>query len=539
MIFRRVKLVLLATLAVAGFQTGQALSAAPALPVVAQLHWLGLNQISADTNSAQFLKVWHLPQTAALVNQTLDKCSRWPAGGATNAATALLRPLLDDLVSSECRLEIRVLPKAQSATGNFQLLLALRLPAARVWTWQTNLAAVCEDLTGAHPVATANGWTLAGANPVENVGFFRAGKWILIGLGQGSAERLPAFAASLTSHPTSSPDWLEADLALSRLANVISRSTSPSGAAGWGELGALNEASIARLCSVISDFHFTVAGESGRLRTLGTFTLEHPLTNSLPDWNVPTNFIYQSVTGFTAMRGIASWLGGSSVWQKTRFAPALDQMFFWAQSGIPFQTYFAAPLPGASNQLYQLAARLVARGNPWLATNGQGNFQWQPNPPVLMWNDALMISPFLKPVVVNQSDWLLGGLYPLTLADASPTPASLVQVLSQTPNLLYYQTEQTAVRVDAGLFITQLFRVVFHKPQLPPQGAAAQWLKHIEPLLGDSTTEITRTRPQTLSFARQSTIGFTALELHLLADWLESPQFPHGLHTFLAPPDGK
>jgi len=40
-----------------------------------------------------------------------------------------------------------------------------------------------------------------------------------------------------------------------------------------------------------------------------------------------------------------------------------------------------------------------------------------------------------------------------------------------------------------------------------------------------------------LTFARKSTLGFTALELHLLADWLESPRFPHGLHTFPAPPD--
>ena len=537
MIFQRVNLVLLATLAVAGFQTGQALSAAPALPVVAQFHWLGLNQISADTNSAQFLKVWHLPQTAALVNQTLDKCSRWPAGGATNAATALLRPLLDDLVSSESRLEIRALPNAQSATGNFQLLVALRLPAARVWTWQTNLAAVCEDLTGAHPVSTASGWTLAGANPVENVGFSRAGKWILISLGQGSAERLPAFAASLTSNPApSSADWLEADLALARLDDVISRSASPSGAAGWGELGTLNGASIARLFSVISDFHFTVAGESGRLRTLGTFTLEHPLTNPLPAWEFPTNLIHQSLSGFTAMRGIDAELAAWPVWQKTRFAPAPDQMFFWAQAGVPFQTYLAAPLPGAGNQLHQLAARLVAQGNPWLATNGQGNFQWQTNPPGLMWNDALIISPFLRPVTVNQHAWLLGGLYPLNPGDATSPPASLLHSVLATPNLIYYQFEDTGLRVDAGLFITQLFRVVFHKPQLPPAAAATQWLKAAEPLLGDSTTEIIRTSPQTCSFARRSTLGFTALELHLLADWLESPQFPHGLHTFLAPP---
>jgi hypothetical protein len=32
-------------------------------------------------------------------------------------------------------------------------------------------------------------------------------------------------------------------------------------------------------------------------------------------------------------------------------------------------------------------------------------------------------------------------------------------------------------------------------------------------------------------------MAHSALELYLLADWLEFPRFPHGLHTFPAPPD--
>ena len=105
--FRRGIVVLLELLLVAPGLTGGQLSAAPATEILARLHWLGLKQISADTNAAHFMSVWQLPQTAALVAQTLDKFSRWPGGGATNAASALLRPLLDDLVSSESFLELR------------------------------------------------------------------------------------------------------------------------------------------------------------------------------------------------------------------------------------------------------------------------------------------------------------------------------------------------------------------------------------------------------------------------------------------------
>jgi hypothetical protein len=63
------------------------------------------------------------------------------------------------------------------------------------------------------------------------------------------------------------------------------------------------------------------------------------------------------------------------------------------------------------------------------------------------------------------------------------------------------------------------------------------WLTAAAPKLGNCVTAVTKTGPGQLSFLRQSGAGLTALELHLLADWLESPQFPCGLHTFLAPPD--
>ena len=63
------------------------------------------------------------------------------------------------------------------------------------------------------------------------------------------------------------------------------------------------------------------------------------------------------------------------------------------------------------------------------------------------------------------------------------------------------------------------------------------WLLAVAPKLGASLTDITQTGPNQLSFTRQSSIAFTGFELNILVDWLESPQFPCGLHTFLAPPD--
>ena len=103
-------------------------------------------------------------------------------------------------------------------------------------------------------------------------------------------------------------------------------------------------------------------------------------------------------------------------------------------------------------------------------------------------------------------------------------------------NAVYYDWEITGPRTDQWLYMGQFARLVCNKDQLPFSSPATLWLKDIAPRLGASLTVITQTGPNQLSFTRKSTIGFTGIELNLLADWLESPQFPIGLPTFLAPP---
>ncbi len=531
--FRRRIFVLFASiLPVSGF-AGQLASAAPADEVLARVHWLGLKQISADTNSAHFMSVWRLPQTAALAAQTLDKFSRWPGGGATNAAGTLLRPLLADLVSSESCWELRAPTNLPVSTSNLQVFLAVRLPPDRARLWQTSLANALSVLTGVHPVPAPNGWVLRQSRAPGQIEFSRAGEWTFVGWGPDTAALLSPFAARIARDnmpPAATGVWLETDLDPLHLADIFSLSARAAGGEGRGEVGSLN-------ISTLNHLHLIATGEGGNVVTRGTIDFSRPLDLPLPPWEIPTNLIHPPLTSFTAVRGFAPRLAAMPAWQKIGLAPPPDQAYCWAEDGIPFQTYFAAPLPGASNQVRQLADRLVRNANPWLAANAQGNFQWQTAPPGLVWKDALIISPWLIPVTVNRHDYVLGGLYPLAGWNPNPLPAEILGAVRGATNLVYYQTELTGTRVEECLFITQLFRVVFRKAQLPAAAAATVWLEKVEPLLGAGTTAMTQTGPAQLDFTRQSTVGLNALELHLLADWLESPQFPRGLHTFLAPPD--
>ena len=110
------------------------------MPIVARVHWSGMNRLSGGTNAAALMTIWNLPESRRLERQTLDKLSLapWPLlhrNLDTNAA-ALLRPLLDDLVADESYLEIR-----QVANQPAELVLAIRLDDQRAALWQTNLAA--------------------------------------------------------------------------------------------------------------------------------------------------------------------------------------------------------------------------------------------------------------------------------------------------------------------------------------------------------------------------------------------------------------
>src|SRR5262249_47379238 len=156
---------------------------------------------------SEFLKVWQLPESERLRVQTLDKLAlAWKPEGTNppptttnyaplvheNASATLLRPLLDDIVQQECYLEIRDQSDKQG-----QVVLAIRLDAARSGIWETNLAQLIESTTGTSKKAIQStdgsvGWEVQVNNPstaisglLKHVQFVRSGDWTFVGLAPG------------------------------------------------------------------------------------------------------------------------------------------------------------------------------------------------------------------------------------------------------------------------------------------------------------------------------------------------------------------
>jgi hypothetical protein len=558
----------------------------PAL-TLAQVHWLGKKQIATETNAARFMSLWDLPESVSLEGQTLDKVALVMAGVslgtnevtesvgtnrptlgtnyqalvARHPAAARVRPLLEDLVREEWYLEMQ-----QAPNRPVELALAIRLDEQRDGLWRTNLAAALESQAGIRPTPTTNGWTVQVQNPKSKVqrpesvasrpwsaAVARSGQWTIFGLLWSPVALNPAPIAnplvtvfadriqrsqtpvaaseadsslqmdsvtrrlhSAPGSPAATNVWLEANVDLRRIAGAL--------ALGWKPPGALTRVFL------------TVAGQPDHLRTQADLDFAEPLPLEMEAWNIPTNLIHDPLIGFTAVRGIRPWLKSFKPWQDLQLGTPPNQAFFWAQGGNPNLHFLAAPSAEASNQVYKLGDFVVRTLNPILATNGwpKSAFGRRTNSEALVWLGVPNFSPHLDYTNCDGSLFLVSGLFQ-NLYTKRPAPAGLFQYLQARPNLVAYDWENTSGCLESWMQPLQLIRHLLCLPRMTYIAGNA-WLVALTPRLTNSITAVELASPTQLSLARVSTVGFTGAELQVLAEWLESLEFPRSLHSFTAPP---
>jgi hypothetical protein len=501
----------------------QTASQPPNAETVARIHWLGKRRLATETNAASLMSIWAMPESQKIEAQTLDKLALAPwdlprkgtntaAIVATNANSLLLRPLLEDLLQEECYLEIRSgLPGAGStASRPAEIALAIRLDDSRSQLWKTNLTAVFDSLT--------NHASLITNHPT----FVRAGDWTIIGPAHGQAGWIDDWARKLGQNNNPFPSqetnsWLNTELDLNGISAALGLD--------W------------QLPANIPKVSLTMGGKGDHVRTTGRLNFREPLKLDLEPWTIPTNLVHSPLESFTAIRGIRPLLATSKIPAFLRMTTTPNQFFLWSQSGLPFQTYAAVPYPNSSNYVHDLQDFLENTANPWLTNNsGLGELRRTTNVNKMKWTKIPYLEPFFESVSLEQGEFISAGFGP-TASTNHPMPFELLSQVMWSTNLVAYDWELSGPRLDDLLYLTQIMRAAVHRPQLPTTGYFIPWFAAIATNLGNSGMTLTLTASNQLSFVRTSTIGFSALELHFLADWLESPQFPAGLHTFLAAPD--
>src|SRR5262249_33725148 len=149
-------------------------------------------------------------------------------------------------------------------------------------------------------------------------------------------------------------------------------------------------------------------------------------------------------------------------WASLNIGLPPNQFFAWAMDGAAVENYFAAPLQDASNIVYAVSGRLLDACNPILATNAMGEMERAKTFNGLSWKGFPFVAPFLKSVTSEQSSFAFGGLGPGSTL-TTPMPEALINEVTTHTNLLYYDWEVTAPRILAGIYTTQLGRVMFQK----------------------------------------------------------------------------
>jgi hypothetical protein len=512
--------------------------------LICSIHWLGKKQIVSDTNYAGLMAIWNMPESARLESQTLDRLATAPwrllgrdgspshprpaeageggaisnqlprraeAGEGGSAISNLLsspgpkhlRPLLDDLVNSETRIEV-----TSGESKGMNVVMAVRVEPARIALWRSNLPAVLASWPNARPNGSNQWKVLAASGTALHLAFSETNGWFVAKYGPDVSldERGRTAVSRRTAPPYHSTNInlleIRADLAQLNTAAQL----------GW------------HLPPGLPRVDLTVHGIGQKLRTVAEANFPQPLNLSIPDWEVPTNIIHSPVTSFTAIRGIAPVLDLIPAWERFHFADSPDQLFCWAEQGLPMLSYCALPLASASNTVSQISDA-VLRGEKTTELFG---FAGATESDGLRWTGLPYMSPYVRSEKVGAKTFIAGGFFPSASGPDSVAPELTGPIFSKT-NLIYYDWELMGPRVEGWHYMGQFFRFVTERAQLPFESLGLLWLKEIAKRPGDSLTQAYVISPQQISIDRKSPLGLTGIEMQLLMDWLESPEFPTGL----------
>jgi hypothetical protein len=490
---------------------------APARTVL-QLRWAGKEALARDSNANYFLNLWNLPAAQALESATLSKLAAapWSLSGQTNGPSAttgpaLLQPILSDLLRCESTFELRAATRREpSAT------LAIRLTDERAALWQTNLAEAIRLRTGKIVDPEENGWTLK-HNEEAGLTLRRFGEWLLLSGGKfdptSEARVLETARSPLEDDSTNL--WLRAVLDLAYAA----------------ELNNLPADKRDRLPKAT----FTLHGEGEYVRTLGEMVFPKPLELKLQPGTVPTNLIHEPLISFSVLQGFEPWLRLVPVAKRIPAELWPRKLYLWALSTFPVHTFVAIPAPGATEFMENHSQTLHAKFNTWSTNRGFGDVMFAPMQHALWWEPLPLFTPSFKAVTNADGEFLVGTLSREMPGRGAPIPEGLVAQINGSTNLVYYDWELTGERAADLIFIGQSWRMSFRRAQLPPNAPGLKFIQALIPKLGNTVTEVTQSAPARLRLVRKSHAGLTGVELHLLADWLESPRFPRGLLTFDGP----
>ena len=456
-----------------------------------RVQFAGTTALTANTNAAYLTNFAALPETAALGTQLVARVASLPprlagSGGQKSEPGMGLQLVFAELLRAGFTLELR-----GSANGVTDFAVAATGPEEALTRWEKT-------------------WHQAGTGILTER---KSGYLFVAGGKTNSAAALAAIQKTIINSGLETGNVLQIELAASLVPGPIQRSV-------YGGFSRLKLSA-------------TPADQGLKIRGTATYAYDLPKLGAPPV--IPTNLVTEPAISFTMVREPGAWLEPDSALRRFLPNPVPDAAFFWGGESSPYQWSMAMPFAGRDifntkfgpallDQLLPLA-KLLDTGSVVLDTNRAG-IQWQG-------------VPFVAPqVLVRKSgptNFLVAEAFPPNDFPPGLTPA-LIERVSDRTNLVLYDWEFTALRLDTAIRIGQLVVFSSSHQQLVGTAPSLKWLQSAQTNLtsgGNCFTEITQTGPRELSLNRRAPLAFTSTELFWLANWLESTNFPAA--NFLMP----
>lgn len=475
-------------------------------------HYVGRAHLPDGTNAARFKEIEALPATAELRTQIAQKLAGavhrfWqkdlPSGAPDQSA--LLQPLLEDFLAGEAFVEVR------GAVGRTDTVLAIELSDQRAQLWEKNLRQIVtgwklgsiQDLMS----EGFKGWEVKKTQAPNSLQFVRAGKWIVLGLGQDRPAQISTLLAE--AKRSGRPVPLPKDSFLDLSADLP-------GLRAWFPL--LAQWPLPPITASLSG-----RGEYVRTEVKLQYSGKIPLT--LEPWKIPTNIISEPLTSFTVGRGIAPLLNQVKGLPEVGLNPLPNQFCAWGINHEQCRMFFTVPVANPTNAIRQIAPRFPGFFQSFFS-HPQGEFLYASNRAELLLGSVPFIVPMLRPEKNGSDQFIFGTIFP-PAPKPTPVPDEVFAQVRGRTNLVYYDWEITEQRLHHGLQFYQLSSIIDRRPPPGTNSPSKRWLSAIGPKLINSVTEISHNSPQELTLVRRSHVGFTGFELSTLSTWLDSPGFPY------------
>lgn len=471
--------------------------------------WVGTANLAGNTNGAEARVILAQPASQRMLHATLEKLARSPGawlapGAATNPlAASLLIPWIEELVASQSCGEI-----AFGAQGSVAMAAAVRVSDEKRNTLESKWLAWAEAAGGTTPaeVQTENA-QVRETRFAQTQGWSRIGRaegWALIGMGTGSSapfvdlgKRVAALGAPR--------GWLEIEADGPKVAEVL----------GWPESASWPAVKM------------QTEGRGPILRTTASLIYSEPLDLKIEPWRIPTHTLGDPVVGFTALRGVRPWLSRQAWWKQLELPATPNQVVGWTIAEIPFASYVAWETPDLTNALTRLGPKVSGVLERCIPKIRFGDALFQTNTTRLVWTGLPIAEPFVSPAAAQDSGFAVAGLFPLIKTKRPLPPELLSQIMDRT-DLIYYNWELTAQRVNGWRQVKNLYWMLAGYAPLPTNYTGEAWLfdTNVVNRLGNTGTELRIESPRQLAGVRNSALGLSGLELVALMRWLDDPAFP-------------